>query len=1085
MGVLCFFLSAGAILAQQITSISGTVTDPSGAVIPGAQVTITNTATGEHRTATTSSKGIYSIPAVNSGVYNITASAEGFKASTEQGVRVNVGAKLSIDLRLQLGATNQTVTVEATAAHLQTDTATVSDVVSGKQLQSISINGRNFSQLAQLTPGSSTVPNNGYSGVAHLSVGGMGFNGMRGSSNQYMIDGANDLDPGSKGSLDVSPSMNAISEYRVATSNYSAAVGQAGGAVISVRLKSGTNSFHGSAFDFLRNDALDARQAMPFQAKKVPLKLNDFGFTLGGPIIHNKLFFFYSSEWRRLRQGTTTVDHTPTELERNGDFSESPLTNTTSLMNPTGSPSCVTGNRISPSCFDPNAVALLNGGAFPTANAPGFNNYVSAASLPSNYDQELARFDYNITSNLRLMVHYIREGYTQIPPTSTWGGSDFPTISNTFSVPSHNLAVRLTHIISPTLLNEVDFDNTNDSDVGSPVGAYARPAGFTIPEIFPINPLNRVPQLDFNLSYTGIDANIWPYSLSSPVYTFRDTVTKTFSNQTLTFGGMYQRGIKDQPNQCRTQGSFAFNGQFTGNPLADFLLGYPDSYSECSDQVLGKWRYNQYAAFVQDDWKVTRTLTLNLGVRYYLMPHAFAANGVTTWYPGLWNAQDAPTLNSKGNVACEPTYSLYPQRSPCNVYNGVLFAGTPNALGIGRTMTKTYYFDFGPRFGLAWQLPGLRNTVLRGGFGIAYYRPQGNDTYNVLSNPPIVQNVSYSNSPTAPIRLLDNPRAGSALVTPISPLGLFVQNAEYKIPSYQQYSFGLQHMFANSAILSVMYVGSHGTHLRRQIDFNEPRAVALDGTAYDFNPDLNANHPVNLYRPLSGFGGITMNTTDGNSDYNSLQVNFQKQMSKNWRFQAAYTFARGFDNANTSPDNRCNFNRRSCWHQSEIHNHLLVINYIYDIPLFAHRRDFLGQVLGGWQWSGITTFASGTPFTVDITGSKLGLNDYPDITGPITYPRTTSEWFNTQIFNTPAPGHYGNEGLDMFYGPGYVNWDMSLAKQFSFTERIQSRLEADFFNIFNQVNLKNPNRTFGSSTFGEITTSNPPRIIQVGLTVSF
>ncbi len=1088
ISVLLFFFSAGGLLAQEVASVSGTVTDPSDAVVPGAKVSIINTETGVSRTAVTNSRGLYSFPAVNSGVYKITARAAGFKAFSEQGVRVNVGAKLGVNLHLQLGTTNQSVTVEAAAAHLQTNTAEVSDVISGKQLQSIAINGRNFSQLAQLTPGASSPPNNGYSGVGHLSVSKIGFNGMHTQSNQFMIDGSNDLDPGSKGSLDVSPSLNAISQFRVATSNYSAAQGQAGGAVISVRLKSGTNAFHGSGFEFLRNDALDARQAMPFQATKIPLKLNDFGFTLGGPIIHNKLFFFYSSEWRRLRQGTTFVGHTPTQQELSGDFSQSPLTKTTFLMNPTGNPSCVTGDQISPSCFDPNAVALLNSGAFPAANASGFNNYVSAASLPTNYDQELGRFDYNISSKLRLMVHYIRESYTVNENTSLWAGSDFPTISTIFGVPSHNLAVRLTQIVSPTLLNEVDFDNTNDSDVGTPVGAYARPSGYTTPEIFPNNPLNRVPQLTFNLGYTGLDASIWPYSLTSPVFTLRDTITQILGSHTLTWGGMYQRGIKDQANQSRTQGTFKFDGQFTGNPLADFLLGYPNNYSEASAQVVGKWRYNQYAAFIQDDWKVTRRLTLNLGVRYYLMPHAYAANGVTTWLPGLWNPNDAPTLNSSGNISChdihgksiDPTYSLYPQSSPCNVYNGLFFAGTPNAEGIGKTMTKTYYFDFGPRFGLAWQLPGLPNTVLRTGYGIAYYRPQGNDTYNILGNPPIVQNVSYDNSPTAPVKLLDNPAAGTA--PPVSPPGLFVQNQDYKIPMYQHYSFGLQHMFGNNAILSVTYVGTHGSHLRRQIDFNEPQATTLNGTAYDFNPALNANLPTNLYRSLSGLGGITMNVTDANSVYNSLQVNFQKQMSKNWRFQAVYTLARGYDN--DVANNRCNFNRRSCWQQDQIHN-LLVINYIYNLPFFENGRGFLGETLGGWRWSGITTVASGSPFSVGITGSGLGLNDYPNVTGAITYPRTTSEWLNTQIFSTPADGYYGNEKLNSFYGPGYVNWDMSFSKGFRITERIDSRLEVDFFNIFNQVNLKNPNDTFGDSTFGEITTSNPPRIIQAGLTITF
>jgi hypothetical protein len=1070
-------------------------------VIPGAQVTLLNTATGVKRSVVTNASGYYTVPSVDVGVYDITVTARGFKSSAQQDLRVNVGAKLSVNFQMQVGSMTQTVAVKAAATHLQLDTAAVSNVITGPQIQAIAINGRNWDQLAQLTPGVNTTVNSGYSGVGHLSVSGIGFNGMRGASNQWSVDGSNDLDPGSRGSLDVSPAINAISQFRVQTSNYSAAYGQAGGAGISAELKSGTNQFHGSAYEFIRNDALDSRPSLPYVAHAPILKLNDFGFTVGGPIVRRKLFFFYSSEWRRLRQASIFQAHTPVGAEWTG--ATSPAVFNSALKDPAGVPATCfpTPTTIDPSCFDPNVVALMGSGVFPAPQGTptgnnGFNNYVEPVSNPTNYDQELFRIDYDINPKTRLMVHFIREKYALIPTTTQWGGSDFPTISSTFNVPSKNIAVRLTRTISPTLLNEVDVDYTNDSDEGVPVGKYAIPSGYTTKTIFGNNADNRVPQLSFSQGYHGIDPNYWPYSLTSPVYTVTDTLTQAHGSQNLSYGAMYQRGMKNQPNQCRTEGSFSFNGEFTGNAVADFLLGYPNNYSECSANITGQWRYNQIEAFGEDDWKATRRLSLNLGVRYYYIPHAYAANSgtidgvtnrVTYWQPNLWDPADAPTLDSKGNVSCTPTYSLYPKTSACNMYDGLLYAGTSNPAGIGKTMSKKYFADFGPRLGIAWLLPGIPNTDFRAGYGMSYYRVQGNDTYNVLGNPPLVANASYDNTPSAPVKLLDNPGGGTT--PPVAPLGIFVQEINYKVPMYQSYSAGFQHMFGSGQLLSVMYVGSHGEHLRRGIDYNEPRPVNLNGVSYDFNPCLNNDKtvctlPTNLARPYSGFGGITMQVTDGNSDYNSLQVNFQKQMTNNLRFQAAYTFGRDFTNAAVA-NNACNFRRRSCWEQDNSNTHMLVVNYIYNLPFFRAQKGFAGEAFGGWRWSGITVLESGNPLTVTVTGSNDGLNEYPNVSSQPKYPKTKAEWFSTSPFSYPDYGYYGNEHLNSFYGPHYMDWDMSFAKTFRILERVHAQVQADFFNIFNIVNLDNPNTTFGNKTFGEITSSGNPRNIQAGLNLTF
>ncbi|MGH9400860.1 MAG: carboxypeptidase regulatory-like domain-containing protein [Terriglobia bacterium] len=1041
-------------------SLTGYVSDPTGAMIPEAKVRITNVGTGVSSVSATNSGGNYYFPALNAGVYKVEANAPGFKTMIQTGFQISVGEQASLDFHLPIGATTQTLTVQAQISHLQTQTGQQSGVVSGPQIQLLSVNGRNFMTMAKLVPGAAATPGN--ESIGHIAND-INFNGGRTEDNAYFIDGAFDSDPGSKTSIQTSPALAAISQFSVVTSNYSAEYGVAGSAVVDVDIKSGTNQFHGSAYDEIRNDAFDARNF--FSKTTPPLKLNDFGFTVGGPIKKNKLFFFYSQEWRRQRAGTVVSAHTPSALELAGNFSQSPLPKSGALTDPTGK-GCVTGTQLNPACFDPQVLKLLGGGAFPqaTTTTNGFQNFIGAPSLPTNYNQELVRADYNMTQKLQLMVHFIREGYDTIPATSQWGSQAFPTISTNFAVPSQNFLVRMTQMISPNLVNETSFSYAFDNDIGTPTGKYAAPAGFNITPLFAsaLNPDNRIPSLSFNQGYGGIDVAAWPLSLIAPVYSWADTFTQIHGAHTLKYGGVFQYDIKNQPAQVHTQGQFAYNGEFTGNALADFLLGYPASFSQTNVMLTGHYRYQQYEAFVEDDVKATKHLTLNLGLRYYYIPHVYDKfNQLTNFVPANWSAAQAPQLNSSGNIVA----------GTGNLLNGIVQAGK----GINRGLVKNYWDTFGPRLGFAWDPFGHGKTVIRGGYGVTYFRVQGNDTYNIVGNPPFAVNASVNTPP------FDNPAGGTA--APITPSSLLALDQNYKVPQIQQYSMGVQRLLPADSTLSVSYVGSRATHLQNELNINQP----LPYQNFQFNPALNGSVPRNLYVPYAGWGSISSIQTGADSDYNSLQVDFEKQMARNLRFQVAYTYSKSMDDAsgyNTQPQNPYDFNAE--WSPSDYDRpQLLVMNYIYDLPFFKGQKGFKGEALGGWQMAGTTTYESGTPRNIGLTGSHDGLAGRPNLVSPITQTGTVSQWFSTSSFAYPAFGFYGNLGRNVVRGPGLGEWDMSFYKTFALGERANFQMRFEFFNIFNHTNFNAVSSSLGSGSFGQVTSAYDPRIFQIGAWLNF
>jgi len=1021
--VVLLFAAQG--LAQEAT-IVGTVTDPTGAAVPNVSITVTSTDTGLARNLATSSDGQYVAPDLHIGRYTVRAAASGFKVAEQKDIVLAVNDRTRVDFKLTVGSAQEQVTVEAAAIAVQADTGEVSDVITGQQLTQLSTNGRSMYSLISLTPGAS-------SGQADFQiptpVGGdanVSFNGMRESHNLYLLDGSESADRGGAGGSDVMPSMDAIAEFREMTSNYSAEFGLSSSATMTAVIKSGTKQFHASAWEFLRNDFLDARNYFnPAPQPVAELRFNTYGFNGGGPVDfwakEHKTFFFYNMEWRSLIQGQTLNQTVPSTAWYSGALPSSiPITVPTAVNSgflyrncpggvaPTGvvAGSAFPNNTI-PSCMiDPNSTALLQAGIFPannSVNSSGQPTFLGGNNVPTHVREEIVRIDHQFNSKFSVFGHYLAEQIAQNFGTSMWSGDNVPTAANTFGNPSYSAVIHTTYVISPTLLNEVAFNYNGNRIAILPTGVVARPSGFTSNRIFtgPNND-NRIPEIHLN-GYNGTDytTSSWPWKNKADDYQIRDDVSWTKGAHQLKMGGSWALYKKVQDLFGNTQGSFTFNNNFTGNDFADFLLGTASSYNELAVQDHGFWNNVSWAAYIQDNWRVNHRLTLNLGLRWDGVPHTYEANDrMGNFYPNLYNPADAALFvpGSNGNSICGATTPGCTGASPglgtspnpilagYQFYlNGIGIPGT--TAGVPKGLVNNHWAAFGPRVGFAYDLTGSGKTVLRGGLGVMYERIQGNDMYNAGPNVPFSTNVNFNNVE------IENPSTdlgtGNALVAPITVAGITgLDQIQNKLPVSYQYSFGVQHALSARSVLSVSYVGNQNRHQNDYRETNLPNPssfgalFAANGTGY------------NTFVPYLGFNSIKMSEDVQNSHYNGLQMELHSQIRHDLTLQAAYTLSRAIDPA-TSGNGVSDLNNTSNPYSHAYDNgpsgldrtNIAFINFIYDIPFLKDSSNkLLKSTVGGWQVSGIVTLTSGEPLNINeggITNCAQGANNPASCTGSL------------------------------------------------------------------------------------------------------
>ena len=873
--------------AQDSGSVTGTVRDTSGAVVPNAEVKFTSSAIGMTRTTTTNDDGDYLGGALPPGSYDLTVTAKGFKAYQAKKIIVRVAEKARVDVTLQVGEMTENVVVEGSnVAQVETQSSELSGVVTGKEISQLELNGRNFTQLVTLVPGVSNQTGQDESGVGLNGNISYSINGGRGEYNNWQVDGANNMDTGSNNTLDVFPSLEAVAEFRVQTSNYSAVYGRNGSGNIEVITKSGTRSFHGDAYEFLKNDAFNANDFFSSAAgnPRPSNKKHDFGYTIGGPIYipghyntnKEKTFFFWSEEWRRERDPFSFNQQVPSSAERGGNFNDV-CPGTECPVNPaTGLP--FAGNNVP---IDPNAQALMTALIpAPTLDSGANSFFIGSVTEPLTWRQELVRIDHNFSSKLRLMGRYIHDSYSSVDPTVSFVGNPFPSIQTKIGTPGSSFVTHLTATITPSLLNEFVFSYSADHLLLTNTGPLQVPSGFTMTGLFTTGSgsqtFQQIPgvSLASGTAYGNgftVNPGFMPWINSNPTYGYRDTVTKIIRNHNLQFGGeliAIQKNEPSAPTGVGLGGILTFDGTnsvvSTGNSFADFLSGRIASYAQTSAIVKYYYRYKIFEPYLQDDWHVTKRLTLNLGLRVSM----FQTNRDKTrtsfnFEPSVYaaGASAAPQIDVDGSVTGVPG-ALIPSATAnpfvgfvqCGGKGGTssisaaLLASFPSATVAGTSLpgcVKGHLFNPGPRIGFAFDPHGDGKSVIRGGYGIFFEYGNGNEANaeSLEGTPPRVLTASQPNvAPNGTTCTASSGYTciggGGGVFLPFSvnnePPANIQTVAQW--PYVQQWNLSYQRELPKNFVGSVAYVGSKGTHLTDARDLNQLKSLAAKGVQNPYGP---------------------------------------------------------------------------------------------------------------------------------------------------------------------------------------------------------------------------------------------------------
>ncbi|HEX4164550.1 MAG TPA: carboxypeptidase regulatory-like domain-containing protein [Bryobacteraceae bacterium] len=1100
--------------AQEVAAtISGTVTDASGAVVPNAAITIHNTDTNtDVRVLAASESGTYTATNLQPGNYTVIVKAPGFETATAQGVDVHVAEKRTVNVQIKTGAVTENVTVQESSNPVETSSAAQAGTITGNQVRSLALNNRNFEQLVLLQPGvTNGLPDEVGFGLANSTT--ISVNGARVTSNNWTVDGADINDSGSNGTLLNVPSIDAIQEFTLARSTYDAQYGRSGGGQVMVATKSGTSAFHGDVYEFVRNDFFNANDFFS-NAGGVPRAIeryNNYGFTLGGPLFIPKLYkksvsktyFFWSEEWRKTSLPGTFNGPAPTQAELNGVVPGQ-------VNGPAG---CVNFNAgantstINPSCFSKNAQVYINNVYSKFLPNVG-NNYVTNYSSTNNFRQDMVRLDQNFTDKLHFFARFMQDDVPQSLPDGEWAStSTFPGVSAvSLDAPGKNAVGNLTATISPKAVNEAEFayswggiNITNTGITNNPSFFNALTNNFAY-----VDPYGRVPSVAIN-GFTGVGISTQPYFERNLDRNFFDNFSYTEGNHTL------RAGFSAQWMQ-KTENGPVSAPSFTFNSFGDFLLGNVASYTQSSQDTIPDLHYVNLEGYVQDDWKVTPKLTLNLGLRYSFFPSpSDVHNTINAFNPLYYNQAGAPVINSlTGNFASGQALS------PTNYANGLIFpTGTSctNAKAIAPDATCSPYGslvnpnsnnNFAPRFGFAYDPFGKGKTAIRGGFGIFYDRTlNGAWEQNGFTNPPRVQ------SPNIVSTSFDNVLAGTLSTPPPNHL-VSTGDPAFKVPSYQDYNVSIQQQILSNTTLEVAYVGGTGRHLLGEVDTNQP---TLSGRAAQ--PNFNVNAVV----PYLGYSYIQSRLTDFSSNYNSLQVSLNRRVSEGLTLGLSYTWSKNMTNASIDRGSGTYdaYNYALSYGPSTYNTpHVFVASYVYQLPFFKDQRGLKGHLLGGWEISGITTIQTGLsqtvtqpndPFacTTDASGlcqAGSAANTYPGGIGigssgdssvtirpnvaanSISLPKTVNQWFNPADF-TAAVGQFGTAGNGLFLGPGLQNWDISGIRNFKIGERFSLQFRGEFFNIFNHTNFNTIGTDISASNFGQVLTAHTPRNVQLGLKLYF
>jgi hypothetical protein len=1089
-----------------------------------------------HRTITATADGFYNATSLPAGMYTISTAPTGFKKTISTGVELHVNENKTVNLDLQVGQVTETVTVTSEAAPVELRSGEVSSLISEKQVTELPLNGRNYAQLALMVPGVSPVTQAGAGGAFATRGTGlnsgvdMSVNGNQSNSNLWTVDGVNNMDVGSNRTLLVFPSIDAIQEFRVERNSFSAEFGQAQGAVVNLITKGGSNDFHGSLFEFFRNDALNANNFFLNRAgqPKPQLDYNNFGGNFSGPIVKNKIFFFWSEEWRRERRGQVLSAHVPTAAEKLGDFSGAltgPVPTDPATCHEVPDPADATktitvcnpfpGNRIPTNRLSPAGLAFVK--LFPNPTGPGVGDWATSQLQPIDTRQDLIRGDVTINDKTNLMVRYINETWTHLGASGNfWGDAPYPTIASDWSQPSHSFAVKLTNTITSKAVNEFQFSIAGNDIIitSSPeTQALQEEIASKIPTVFPKNPDDiggAIPSLFWG---AGGYANIWhqaPWANREDLYIWKDDFSLVKGTHDLKFGGLFSHNFKDEPSvgggggnqQATIQGC----GLQTGNCIADLLLKDTVlvNYAEIEKTDIADGRWRDFEFYANDTWKVHPRVTLTLGLRYSVFPPAWETeNRISNFIPSLYNGIDFNT--------------------------GLVTADEGEQLGFGRALIHTYNQGWQPRVGLAWDVHGTGKTAVRAGFGRYMSRSQViEDLLRLTGNPPWTTAVvsgsgwnglgtTLANCPTC--RSLDTINEG--LKTNFAGVAanptLAAVDPNFRPPESYQWNLTVSHQLASNTVLEASYIGNHGLHIwRRNVNSNDIapnqacRGSACDGSADPARLQYaratnnvkspktgviqNAGNLLADNRLLKGIGDVPTDMSNGNSSYHALQLWLNRRFSERLAFQAAYTWGHAIsDVALTSFTNTTSdpFNFKSDKGDADLdRRHTFVSNVVYVLPSFRSWGKAAEFALGDWQLNGIASYFGSTPIElitgVNTIGTSSAVGQRPNYTGaPLYLEGDPTKHLNPLAFAVPAIGQQGTLGKGSVRGKPITNIDFSMAKNWRFKERYGFQFRAEFFNVFNHANFVGFDTDLRNGSFGTLNTAQASREIQLGIKFTF
>ncbi len=1140
--------------AQQNSEINGTVSDKQGAVVPNAHLVLTQPSTGLTRETDSTAAGYFSFAGLNIGTYTLKITAPGFQTAVQSGLEVNVSQTLRTDVSMTVGSVDTTVSVEASALQVQADSNVVSTLINADQITELATENRNFVALVALGLGvSSTVPdsNTPTSVASNFNIS---VNGLRESHNIWLIDGGEADDRGGGGGASIMPSQDAIAQFETLASNYPPDYGISSGATISMGLKSGTRKFHGSLWEFNRNADYNANTYFNNQGGQPRSKLdyNIYGFNLGGPIFVPKVynnnrertFFFWNEEWRKIVQGSspTNVNTLPTAdfpvAGQNLTYVAPAFAPTTTIKVPTvGDPAYNTklaalgltpgspfpGNVIPAALLDPNAILYLGSGVVPKANLSNGQN-VSSANQPINVRDDVVRIDHKINDKLQLLGHYLADQVTQVysSPMLGWSGASYPTITSTLANPSNSAVVKLTDTISPNLLLEASFNYDGNVIHITNSANSQTPAGWSVNPFF-ANGSKNLPNISWAAPY-GTDENPGsaPWHNAARDYSPNGSIYYAIGAHQMKFGGGYNRYTKNQQLFGDPGGQFKF-GDLSGDSFVDMILGLAQTYDQAQLLPTNHYVNQTTSAYVMDNWHATPRISLQLGLRYDALPHAYErADRIANFDPNLYLSSSAAVFNADGTL--DTTGPGFQTIGGTPFYqNGIYNAGTN---GYPKGVVTNDYSTLQPRVGFSADLFGHGKTILRGGIGSFYERVQGNDIYNTAANEP------YYNDPQASSVYLSNPHTtfttGNTASLPNFAQGLTTLARTYKAPGVVQYSLGIQHELEPSLIWVVQYVGNLAWHqqIERNINnysLNTPLTATQAALGSVHTPGkadnslynrANAGDPSNnsgtnpsaasipvpdQLRTYVGYTGIVQQEDTTNGNYNGFQTGLRAQNKHGLTGEIDYTWSHEIDLTSFDEDTVSNpYNLKYDKGSGAIdRRNILSINYIYKLPIFTQSTGLVHSLAGGWELAGTFIGESGTIIAnqgvglsvgYDPVGLGGGYTNRPDINGKVHYTKVHGgQWFDPAVFSAPIPAWAGgiNQGFgsarkDAVIGPGRANFTTSLYKSFVIREGIDFKFRLETFNTFNHTQFNGVNSTYGAGGFGSVSSVYDPRVIQLG-----